>query len=297
MGLDIQNAKFLSLCKRLGADFSSTLTFGHQEVLVADRMKMCPLDSSEFIDAIKNDRYADTYLRFLGARKLDICDASPYEGANIILDLNRAPPDYMESSYSCVIDLGTLEHIFHYSRALQTAMTCVSEGGHLIIATPANNLMGHGFYQLSPELYLRSFTEENGFELVKMVLADQFEESPWYDINLAHRPTKLATRYLAPSSWAPTYLMVLAKRKSIRPIFATAPQQISYELMWNDSSTLLDQPTGSLSHPSRKFFLIIVSLIKKNHLMLVYRRLRAFLEGHELPSYYQKIPSKVWKGF
>jgi len=166
MGLDIQNAKFLSLCKSLGVDYGFTLTFGRQEVVISDLTKICPCNPSTLTDSIENDKYADSFLRSLGASKIDVCDASPYEGANIILDLNQPPPNSIEASYSCVIDLGTLEHVFHYPRALQTAMSCVAKNGHIIIATPANNLMGHGFYQLSPELFLHALSEENGFQII-----------------------------------------------------------------------------------------------------------------------------------
>jgi hypothetical protein len=31
--------------------------------------------------------------------------------------------------------------------------------------TPANNQMGHGFYQFSPELFFRVFSQENGYLL------------------------------------------------------------------------------------------------------------------------------------
>lgn len=128
MGLDIQNAKFLSLCKQLGVSFTTTLTLGRQEVVVNDREKIIP----KHIDAalreqLINDQYADTYFKALGSQRVDACDASTYEEANIIMDLNVPPPREMVESYSCVIDLGTLEHVFHFSRALETAMSCVAK--------------------------------------------------------------------------------------------------------------------------------------------------------------------------
>ena len=49
-------------------------------------------------------------------------------------------------------------------------MKMVKSGGSLFITTVANNLCGHGFYQFSPELDVRIFTAENGFELGKVAL-------------------------------------------------------------------------------------------------------------------------------
>ena len=37
-------------------------------------------------------------------------------------------------------------------------------GGSIFVNTPANNMMGHGFYQFSPELMYRIFAEANGFD-------------------------------------------------------------------------------------------------------------------------------------
>lgn len=297
MGLDIQNAKFLSFCKKLGVDFSSTLTIGRQRVVINDKTKICKTHDFHHKNSIMDDDYADSYLVHLGAKKIDVCDASPYEGANIILDLNQPPPDYLESSYSCVIDFGTLEHIFNFTRALKTTMSSVAEGGHLIIATPANNLMGHGFYQLSPELFLRAFSEENGFEIVTMILADQYEESPWYEINLSHRPTELAKRFVAPSNWKPTYLLVLGKRKSLKSIFNKFPQQMSYESMWNKNVPSLNENVNTLLSFRKEFISKIFYLVKKSPFIGGFRKIRAVLSNHELPDYYRLIPSKVWMKF
>jgi len=293
MGLDLQNAKFLSLCKRLGADFSSTLTFGRQEVVVSDRSKIQLAGRTD--SSIFKDRYADSYLKSLNARTIDVCDASDYEGANIILDLNSPPPKSMTESYSCVIDLGTLEHVFHYSKALETAMSCVAKDGHLIIATPANNFMGHGFYQLSPELFLRALSPANGFKIATMILADQYEESPWYEIDLDHRPSELAKRFTPPTNWAATYLMILARREVIKPIFAMPPQQESYESMWVDSGKDVNFPDSVIKTDS--LISQIASLLKKGPFITFYRKCRAVLKPSRLPKYYRIIPSTVWRKY
>ena len=62
-----------------------------------------------------------------------------------------------------VVDGGTLEHVFDYPTALRNAMRMVRVGGHLILNAPVNNFPGHGFYQISPELFFRCFHDNSAF--------------------------------------------------------------------------------------------------------------------------------------
>ena len=49
-------------------------------------------------------------------------------------------------------------------------MQMVRVGGHFMQLTVANNFMGHGFWQLSPELIYRIFTEDNGYRIECVLL-------------------------------------------------------------------------------------------------------------------------------
>src|SRR5260221_498175 len=102
MGVDIVTAKFLSYCKTINADFINTATLGKQSLYV-DRQDVAdiferfgiPCDTEE-MDTIFGDvslkdlrfGYADEYFRALGASSVDAIDASDYEGASIIHDMN-----------------------------------------------------------------------------------------------------------------------------------------------------------------------------------------------------------------
>jgi len=101
---------------------------------------------------------------------VDSMDASAYEGASIIHDLNLPIPIYLKGRFDLVWDGGTLEHVFNFPVALQNAMQMVRIGGHIFLDTPANNQCGHGFYQFSPELFFRVFTPANGFELLRLYI-------------------------------------------------------------------------------------------------------------------------------
>jgi len=130
------------------------------------------------------------------------------------------------------------------------------------------------------------------FRIIKMVLADQFEESPWFEIDLGHRPSELATRFIAPTNWASTYLMVLARRKIAKPIFADPPQQMSYESMWFDPNkgAQIQKKTGRTKGLVAK----VVTYLKKGAFVTVYRQCRVIFRSSKLPDYYRRIPSKVW---
>jgi hypothetical protein len=129
-----------------------------------------------------------------------------------------------------VIDGGTLEHIFNYPVAIKNCMEMVQPGGHLLLMTPANNFMGHGFYQFSPELFFRIFSEENGFELRRAIFAETDPDAQWYEIvdpAKARRRVELINR-------RPAYLLIQARKLRQVPVLATTPQQSDYTILWDN---------------------------------------------------------------
>ena len=77
--------------------------------------------------------------------------------------MNLPIGDDLKRKFSVVIDGGTLEHVFNFPVAIKNCMQMLDVGGHFFVHTMANNFMGHGFYQFSPELFYRVFSPENGF--------------------------------------------------------------------------------------------------------------------------------------
>jgi hypothetical protein len=134
------------------------------------------LSAEEEKDILKDD-FAEGLFHRLGARTVHSMDASPYEGAGIIHDLNTPIPSSLTRQYTCVIDFGTLEHVFNFPIALKNATDMLSEGGCFLSSTVANNFMGHGFYQFSPELFLR-YLPANGFINVEVFLVP-FRDFPY----------------------------------------------------------------------------------------------------------------------
>ena len=89
-------------------------------------------------------------------------------------------------------------------------------GGHFIMTSPANNQMGHGFYQFSPELFFRIFSEENGYELRAIFLVPTFSEGSWFKIK---DPATVGARVGHNMPYQELSIFAIARRTKIVPLF------------------------------------------------------------------------------
>lgn len=246
MGICYWDAKMLWEARLRGVIFKDTVTIGHQSLYLhpaevkffrqAYRANFTqslikPLETYKFRD------YSDSFLHdFLGVNSLSVIDFSSYEGADIIHDLNQPIPENLHGRFDVVIDGGSLEHIFNFPVAIKNLMQLLKIGGSLYIATPANNLCGHGFYQFSPELMFRIFTEENGFELQRIVLFEadfpSIELTPHRKAYEVTDPEQVGNRVGIISKNTVT-MIVEAKKTSDVPLFANVPLQSDYVTVWN----------------------------------------------------------------
>lgn len=249
MGLDANGTRFLLYARLLGIDFSRTSMIGRQHLNLEPsqlranfRLLDLPVDEDTITRIFNaNDGYAEELLRHLGAVEVESIDNSSYEGATTLHDLNEEIPSGLKSRYSLVLDSGSLEHVFNFPVALRSCMEMVAVGGHYIAITPANNFMGHGFYQFGHELFFSVFTEANGFELRQLIAFEDHPRAPWYRIRRAARPT---TRIKSIHS-RPVYLIALARRTTaVRP-FEVMPQQTDYLAVWHASEGDSALPTGA----------------------------------------------------
>ena len=242
MALTKNCSTFLFYAKSLGVSFDKTLMLGRLNLYVSK--EDIQADIARFKNNAKRpeevqftDEYSEPLFEILGASKTDSMDFSDYEKASIIHDLNQPVPEQYKNRFSAIVDGGTIEHVFNFPVAIKNCMEMLQVGGHYIGITPANNTMGHGLYQFSPELLYNIFREENGFAVKKMIIVTQETNgntSAWYEVQ---DPRKAKSRVLLTNT-KPTYLMVLAEKKSIQPIFQKPPQQSDYEMVWNISEAL-----------------------------------------------------------
>jgi hypothetical protein len=245
MGLSTQQLRFLLFAKASGVRFTRTLTIGRQQlfmsagtlerVLASGGVQITAEEAGRLLHG--NHTFAEPLLRKLGAETVDSMDASAYEGATELHDMNTPIPRRYAGRYSVVLDSGSLEHVFDFPQAIRNCLEMVQDGGHFLAASPANNAMGHGFYQFSPELFYRILSHENGFEVRQMLVTELGGDRPWYAVQ---DPAKIGRR----AKWrskGETYLMVFAQKIRTVTLFERIPQQSDYAAQWaqrNGSSNL-----------------------------------------------------------
>lgn len=261
MGLDTNGIRFLLYAKKNNIEFGKTLTLGRQSYQLHPQELRAILKENGFsevdISGLTTDyTYAEPLLKRLGALEVQSIDASDYESATRIHDMNNPIPESLIQQFDTVLDAGTLEHIFNFPNAIKNCMEMIKPGGHFLGITCANNFSGHGFYQFSPELFFRVFSEDNGFETIKMFLVINEPGKYWYEIT---DPKKIRKRIIFENS-KQSYLYIIARRTSISPIFAVTPQQSDYEhLAWTGEN-------GSIIHKkslSQKIFFFLSDRTKK----------------------------------
>jgi len=115
----------------------------------------------------------------LGFDALDALDASDFEGASIVHDLNVPVPAALHGRYDLVFNGGTLEHVFNLPVALASIHVLLKVGGRAVHLAPVSNLIDHGFYSFSPTL-LFDYYAANRYEIVTAYIfqARSFEH-PW----------------------------------------------------------------------------------------------------------------------
>ena len=232
MGIDIHNLNLLAHAQDLGVRFDRTLAIGRQALFIDPpdlerhrRARGLPaLD--EPAAAPGRPRYFEPLLRqWLGAGVADSVDASAYEQARLIHDMNLAwPADSAErASYDAVLDFGCLEHVFNFPVAWRNCVDLCRVGGHVLHALPANNLAGHGFYQFSPELFFNLYRPANGFELRGLYFAMKADARHWWKVA---NPLNVKRRVNLCNGHEVYMLLIARKLRETGPL--PAPQQSDY---------------------------------------------------------------------
>jgi len=181
--------------------------------------------------------YGEPLLEAMGAEEIVSIDASGYEGASVIHDMNLPVPVELCERFDIVVDGGTIEHVFSPSVALSNMMKMVKVGGSLIIWTPANNLCGHGFYQFSPEFFFSALSHDRGFDLCHMALVEcVFPSVSLVAPRRAYRvrsPQELRRRVLVRSRRPLMSLARAVKTSHLDDPFQRLPQQSDYLAAWH----------------------------------------------------------------
>jgi hypothetical protein len=127
-------------------------TPANQGALQAIADKRRPLTDREFFDAFGFDHIA-------------AADYSDFDDAELVYDMNRDDlPAPHRGAYDCVVDGGTMEHVFHAPNFLKNVFGLLRVGGRVIHVSPASNAVDHGFYSFSPCLFYE-FYKANGWHI------------------------------------------------------------------------------------------------------------------------------------
>ena len=117
MGLDTKATQFLLTARGSGVSFERIATIGRQRLCVTPawlraRLHAAGIDRDTAATARlfkEADGYAEPLLRALGAARIISLDASSYEGASRVADLNAEIAPDLENAFTTVLDSGSLE--------------------------------------------------------------------------------------------------------------------------------------------------------------------------------------------
>lgn len=270
MAITKNDCTLLFYSKKLGVSFQHTLMAGRLNLFasredIANAILKYRNNEKGLEDVKFKDAYSEPLFEILGAEEIDSIDYSAYENATVIHDLNQPIPQDLKNKYTAIVDGGTIEHVFNFPVAIKNCMDALKVGGHYIGISPANNQMGHGFYQFSPELYFRVFSEENGFKIKKMLInITTGNETSWYEVA---DPKEVNNRVMLVNNF-PISLMIIAEKIAQKNIFETTPQQLDYTNTWNAHQSIkenkIQKNESRIKFLYRKIFPKRIKIIFRN---------------------------------
>ena len=227
MGIEYDIAELLIRLRSQGVSFDKVLTLGRQGYTCSAKgtralFAKYGLECTWVPPNPYPQNYSDGLFTALGATVTESLDITSAEKATIIHDLNEPVPAALHNHFDIVLDAGTLEHVFNIPQAFSNCMRMVRVGGKLIIHTVANNYMGHGFYQFSPELFFNLLSTQNGFKTESVLVV---EHSPRHRKFEAIAPEDAKSRFETTTFWRTDLICVATK---LAEATFRIPQQSDY---------------------------------------------------------------------
>src|SRR4051794_39715241 len=133
MGVSRATAEFLVEARARGTSFERTCTIGRQALFCGPAGVEAMLrrhglagDGTQARRRVAERPAAlEPLLELLGAREIVALDASDYEAADLVHDLNEPVPRDLHGRFSLVFDGGTIEHVFDVATVLRNYMAMV----------------------------------------------------------------------------------------------------------------------------------------------------------------------------
>jgi SAM-dependent methyltransferase len=236
MAIQAPTAELLILCKRRFPKLHDFVMIGRQWLRLNTQSAVrlsnsYQLDLQDLADPDGTDTiYADPLLQKIGFSSIQALDASSYQGAEILQDLNQPLKPNLQESCDCLLDGGSLEHVFDFPTAIRNCASMLRPGGLFVTICPVNNWMGHGFYQFSPELFFRVFNPAHGFSIRFAALHVRDGHEQFFALR---DPARVGHRvqYNSPGR---TTLMLVAQKLHTAPDGIPAVQQSDYSERWGN---------------------------------------------------------------
>jgi hypothetical protein len=166
MGIPLQVLKaFSNETRSSSCDIKKIALFGRQTVHADSNdlgslglASLSELEPDTYTRHSGSDLYSDRSVlkSIFPGSEIDIFDRSSYEGANVLVDLNKPLPSSFHSRYDLVFTGGCLDNVFNPSAALINSSYLLSDNGIVIHYEAAANLIGcfqyfssewfHGYY-------------------------------------------------------------------------------------------------------------------------------------------------------
>jgi SAM-dependent methyltransferase len=229
MGLDYTSLEAILHSLKFISNKKSLITLGRQEIHISCNIFDICLDKYN-LSNIKNRNYSgfcETFLHDIGFESIDSIDASYYEGASIIHNMNQSIPNDLKK-YDFVLDLGTIEHIFNTPQVCENIINLLNIGGVFLSVTPNNNFSGHGIYQFSPEFYSSAFSKKYGMEIQDLYIAKvNTGIEHWINVN-TYNNDRNTSKF---NGDEPVYIIAIIKKISNERenLILNSPNQYSYE--------------------------------------------------------------------
>ncbi len=233
LGVDLTVLDFLA--KFRGKIAGATLQLGrqglhipHSQAPQAETILRRYDPHARFADIAGATGFAETLFKYLGSETISAMDASSYEGANIVHDLNLPVPEPLHARFDTIFDGGTIEHVYNPPAAFENVKQMLKPGGLFLSVNGANDQLGHGFYQFSPELMWRVFSKEAGFTVELMQIAGRYGTPAPFN---TPDPALTGHRMEIGATAGPAYILVAA-RKTGAQTAERIPAQSDYASIW-----------------------------------------------------------------
>jgi SAM-dependent methyltransferase len=231
MGIDTHGLNCLRFAHRHGG-LGKTATLGRQSINLPAKTL-----TRELGDKVswRDTSYCEPMLTaYFGASSVESYDNSDYEKATHIHDFNHPLPT-SAGEFDTVIDFGTTEHVFNVATALRNVVRLCRVGGQVLHVVPANNFCGHGFWQLSPELFFSLYSPRNGFGDTEVFVTSRKQPRSWYRVAPPH------SGYRVPlATWGKTYVICRSVRRA--KVENLVVQQSDYLAAWGAEAEKTPDP-------------------------------------------------------